>query len=101
MTVPKYVRDLMSRAKYNYSMNPANDSYAVGYTVDIAKRSHQQMIGTFREEISKLESFVKRNGGEMIVVSVPTVTKFKYMQYITVTIFDPVMKGIEPFITSK
>lgn len=42
MKVPKYVIDLMGRAKYNYDAYGKFDNYAVGYTIDIAKYSHYE-----------------------------------------------------------
>lgn len=107
MNIPKYVVDLMERAKYNYSRSN-NENYAVGYTIDIAKRTHYQNVDTFKEEIEKLIAWAKREykklGGDgefgevAYVLQIPKETKHKYMQYGTVTIFDPIMKHIEKYI---
>lgn len=78
MKIPKYVIDLMSRAKYNYTTSGNN--YAAGYTVDIAKYSHYETADTFRKEIDKLQNWVERQGGEMIIISLPTLTRHKFMQ---------------------
>lgn len=102
MNIPKYVVDLMKRAKYNYSSN--NENYAVGYTIDIAKRSHYQQIDTFKDEIEKLIAWAKSEGeyGEVAyVLQMPKNTTYKHMQYGTVTIFDPIMKRIEQYISES
>lgn len=97
MKTPKYVIDLMSRAKYNFTASGNN--YSVGYTIDIAKYSYYETAETFRKEIDRLKKWVERqNGGEMIIISYPTHTIHKTMQYATVTIFDPVMQHIEQYI---
>lgn len=97
MKIPKYVIDLMSRAKYNYTASGNN--YETGYTVDIKKYSYYETADTFAKEIDRLQKWVERqNGGEMIIISRPILTVHKTMQYATVTIFDPVMQHIEKYI---
>ncbi len=96
MNIPKYVIDLMSRAKYNYTSSGNN--YAAGYTVDIAKYSHYETADTFCKEIDRLQKWVERQSGEMIIISRPILTQHTFMQYATVTIFDPVMQKIEKYI---
>lgn len=99
MKIPKYVIDLMSRAKYNFTASGNN--YSVGYTIDIAKYSHYETADTFSKEIDRLQKWVERQGGEMIIISRPILTRHKIMQYSTVTIFDPVMQHIEKYITRE
>ena len=104
MKIPKYVVDLMSRSRYNYTSS--GDNYSPGYTIDIAKYSHYETTQTFRKEIERLVKRANRQGFAapdldiMIayILSVPNKTKHKSMQYATVTIFDPVMKHIEKYI---
>lgn len=99
MKIPKYEKELMSRARYNYDLSGNN--YAAGYTIDIAKYSHQQTADTFSAEIDRLQKWVERQqGGEMIIINRPILTRYKYMQYATVTIYDPVMKYIEKYIST-
>lgn len=99
MKIPKYVVDLMSRAKYSYHLCGKNENASVGYTVEIAKYSHYETVDTFRKEVYRLKKWVERqNGGEMIIINCPTHTVHKTMQYATVTIFDPVMQHIEKYI---
>lgn len=97
--IPKYVIELMSRAKYNYILCGKNDNAAAGYTIEIKKYSYYETADTFRKEINRLKKWVERQtGGEMIIISYPAHTVHKTMQYATVTIYDPVMKHIEQYI---
>ena len=96
MKIPKYVVELMQRAKYNF--DSFGNNYAIGYTIDIAKYSHYESADTFRTEIDRLKNWVEQQGGEMIIINCPILTQHKYMQYATVTIYDPVMKYIEKFM---
>ena len=100
MKIPKYVIELMQRAKYNF--DSFGNNYAAGYTIDIAKYSHYESADTFRAEIDRLKNWVERqNGGEMIIINRPIQTRHSQMQYATVTIFDPVIKYIEIYIPKK
>lgn len=99
MKIPQYIKELMSRAEYSYHLCGKNDNAAIGYTIEIAKYSHYETADTFRKEIDRLKKWIERQrGGEMIIISYPTHTVHKTMQYATVTIFDPVMKQLEPYI---
>lgn len=102
--IPKYIQEIMERAQYNFDNKNANP----GYTVDIIKRSHHEWVGTFRDEIDKLIKWVNKNCGYVNteefpcaeVLYMPKETRFKRMQYATVTIYDPVMKYLEKFINT-
>lgn len=104
MKIPKYVIDLMNRARYNYTAS--GDNYAAGYTIDIAKYSHYETAQAFRKEIERLVNWANRQGFAApdldimtaYILSVPNKTKHKSMQYATITIFDPLMKYIEKYI---
>lgn len=104
MKIPKYVVDLMSRARYNYTAS--GDNYSPGYTIDIAKYSHFETAQAFRKEIERLVKWANRQGFvapdldimTAYILSVPNKTKHKSMQYATVTIFDPIMQHIEKYI---
>lgn len=99
MKIPKYIIELMSRAKYSYHLCGKNDNAAAGYTIEIAKYSHYETADTFKKEIERLKKWVERQrGGECIVISIPKKTVHKTMQYAIVTIFDPVMQHIEQYI---
>jgi hypothetical protein len=88
----------MSRAKYNYSNRYSNNpNYAVGYTIEIHKRTAYAHVGTLKEEIEKLEKFVIKNNSELKVLYMPTETHYND-QHVTITIFDPIMKHLEQYI---
>lgn len=95
MNIPNYIKDLMKRAKYNYTLTGNN--YAVGYTIDISKKSEYQTADTFRAEIRRLENWAKRNNADCVVISAPILTRHTN-QTATVTIYDPVMKYLQKFI---
>ncbi len=95
MKIPNFVKDLLDRARYNYTLTGNN--YAVGYTVDISKRTEYQTADAFRAEIRRLENWVKRNNADCVVVSAPILTRYR-TQTATVTIYDPVMKHLQPLI---
>lgn len=83
-----------------------NPSYAVGYTIDIAKYSHYETAQAFRKEVERLINWANRQEGaaadldimNAYALSIPSETRHKSMQYATVTIFDPVMRHIEKYI---
>ena len=86
MKIPKYVVELMQRAKYNF--DSFGNNYAAGYTIDIAKYSHYESADTFRKEIDRLKNWVEQqDGGEMIIINCPILTRHTQMQYATVTIY--------------
>ncbi len=101
MKVPKYVVEIMSRAKFK-----TNGEYIPGYTIDIEKRTHYEYASTFREEIDRLVKWVNREykklSGDNETIAfinyVPQKTEYKYMQRATVTIYDPIMKYLEQYI---
>ena len=97
MTVPKYVAEIMSRAKYEFDCFKNHADYAAGYTIKIRKSSAYTKIDTFKAEIERLKKWVEKNNGELIVLDIPNKTHYAN-QVATVTIFDPVMKHIESYI---
>jgi hypothetical protein len=108
MKVPKYVTELMGRAKYNYDLY-GHKEYAVGYTIDIAKFSHYEYVDTLEKEINRLikwcnRQYEKSSDGwftdkkNAYILRLPQTTEYKFMQYATVTIYDPVMKYLEQYI---
>lgn len=98
--IPKYVQDIMSRAKYEYDFFKNHSEYAVGYTVRILKRTHQTQIDTFKSEIERLKKWVEKNNGEMVILDIPNKTHY-VRQYAIVTIYDPVMKYIEGYMEKE
>nr|DAS46926.1 MAG TPA: hypothetical protein [Caudoviricetes sp.] len=97
MTVPKYVIEMISRAKYEFDFFKNNAYYAAGYTIRIRKSTPYTKIDTFKSEIERLKKWVQKNNGEMRILDIPTETHY-VNQYAVVTIFDPVMKHIENYI---
>lgn len=115
MKVPKYVKELLERATYNYDALK-DENYSVGYTIDIKKRTHYQYISSFRAEIERLVVWVNKEFARRVnlcddkydespkcayIISIPTKTRHSYMQYATITIFDPVMKDLEKYINKE
>lgn len=98
MTVPKYIQDLMSRARYDY--NTEGPKYAVGYTIKIDKRTCYVKAKTHQDEIEKLANWVRRHGGKIVVHEVPYYTRIDWQPAI-VTIYDPIMQHLEKYIPSK
>jgi hypothetical protein len=98
MQIPKYIIELMERSKYNYSNRYSNNpDYAVGYTIEIHKRTYYSRVETLKEEIEKLEKFVIKNNSELKILYMPTETHYND-QHATITIFDPIMKHLEQYI---
>lgn len=105
--VPKYIKDLMARASFQFSQSFAEP----GYTIAIGKRTDYTQIQTLKEEIEQLSKWVhkecRRRGMDkagadstIIVHSIPHITLY-CPQYAFVTIFDPIMQSLEPFIPKK
>lgn len=97
MNIPKYVIELLGMAEYTYDFNQANPNCAAGYTIRIHKYGHYQKINTLLAEVERLCKWVERNNSECHIITAPTRTQHSD-QYITVTIFDPIMKHIEKYI---
>ena len=97
MKIPKYVVEMMNRAKYEFDSFKNNVDYAAGYTIKIRKPTAYTKIDTFKTEIERLKKWVEKNNGEMIILDIPNKTHY-VNQVATVTIFDPVMKYIESYI---
>lgn len=105
MKVPMYVVDLAKRAKYNFDSE--SKDYAVGYTVNIYKKSPYQKIDTFRAEIQRFVDWANREMsrkacGEPIpeavcVLQIPSATTYG-TQYAVVNVFDPIMLDFERYI---
>jgi hypothetical protein len=98
MNIPKYILGLLERSKYTYKDGYAkNEYYAVGYTIEIHKRTYYSRVETLKEEIEKLEKFVTKNNSELKILYIPTETHYND-QYAVITIFDPIMKQLEQYI---
>ena len=97
MKIPKYVIEMMKRARYEFDFFKNYNDYAAGYTIKIKKSTPYTMVETFNVEIERLKKWVEKNHGEMIVLDFPSKTHY-VNQSATVTIFDPVMQHIEQYI---
>ena len=106
MKVPKYIQDMMRRSKYIYGRGDP------GYTIEIEKATCYTTIHTFIKEIGKLEKWVNRQMPKpmeeeidfyvptIIIDEMPKETRHD-MQSAVVTIYDPVMKYLEPYIGNE
>lgn len=98
MIIPKYVQELMSRARFVLGAMDA------GYTIRIYKSTPYSNISTLKGEVKRLQRWVERMmpkddlGVPTIVINkIPTKTHY-CDQYAVVTIFDPIMQKIEKYI---
>jgi hypothetical protein len=98
MEIPKYIIELLERSKYSYDKSLSkNEDYAVGYTIEIHKRTEYAYVSTLNEEIEKLQKFVIKNNSDCKILSIPKETHYND-QYAVITIFDPIMKHLEQYI---
>ena len=101
MKIPKYIIETLARAKYSYD----KDSIC-GYTIAIEKRTPYTDCFTLRDEAKRIVKWANREYQKLskdtteiaTVNSYPVKTSYKYKQYATVTIFDPIMKHLEKYI---
>ena len=101
--IPKYIKDILSRSKYEFDYCTKDKHYAPGYTIRIRKRTTQTLIPTHEKQVKRFQLWVqkqyqKRYGGGNEPIShllyIPTETHYRD-QYAIVTVYDPVMKDIE------
>lgn len=95
MKVPKYVQDMMSRARFD--LDYFNEKSNPGYTIVIRKATAYTKVDTFRAELDRLVAWAARNYAEAEVLETPSRTHY-CNQVALVTITDPVMKYLEAFI---
>ena len=101
MVVPKYVQEILSRAKFAIGYGEA------GYTIEIDKATHYTYADTLRKEIERLQRWVVRNMPKddlgvptMIINRIPKKTHY-CRQFAVVTIYDPIMQRIEKYIKGE
>ena len=99
MIIPKYVQELMERARYEYDRCTENENYGVGYTVAIRKATPYAQAWTLRKEAERLCKWANRAAGVEVahILYIPKQTHY-HEQSAVVTIFDPEMKHIEQFM---
>jgi len=99
MNIPKYVQEIASRSRYDFDVCRNHSLYAPGYTIEIAKATHYTYAATLCDEVTRLICWANRMSGEGTAMLLKTPSKTTLnMQYAYVTIFDPVMQRIEPFL---
>ena len=104
MNIPKYVRELMSRSQFDLD-HPRG---VPGYTIKIRKATPYTKAYTLKAEVERLVAWANREApvppewesDTAVIVSVPKATHHRD-QYAVVTIYDPVMKGLEKYIDEK
>ena len=99
--MPKYVKEMMSRASFCFTQ-----SFAIpGYTISIRKSTEYTSCQTLKQEVERLAKWVRKEcnrrkldfGMTMVVNSIPESTHY-CKQYAYVTIYDPIMMDLEKFI---
>lgn len=97
--IPKFVRELLSRAEYAYS--PDSEP---GYSLKIHKRSIYANVSSLKKEVERFCAWADRNTPEglnkSVILCVPKQNHYTD-QIAIVTVYDPVMKKIEEFIKEK
>ena len=97
--IPKYVRELLSRAEYAYS--PESEP---GYSLKIHKRTKYANVSSLKKEVERFCAWADRNTPEgldkSVILCVP-IKSYYSDQIAIVTVYDPVMRQIEKFIIDK
>lgn len=104
MTIPKYVVEILERAKYSFDKYDKNN--IPGYTIKIEKRTEYSHIHTLMDDAFRLIKWANLKYQKLskddtliaFVVDCPSETHYR-KQYATITIFDPIMKYIEKYIS--
>lgn len=100
MVIPKYIQEMMSRAAFDRVYLYGGDP---GYTIKIRKASTQTYARTLEAECNRLVAWANRScptPGTAVMLHCPTVTRY-HKQAAFVTIYDPVMKALEPYIADN
>lgn len=104
MQIPKYIKDILSRSHFDTKM-PFSEP---GYTLAVNKRTKWTTAASLGEDTNKLCAWARREFAKIgvpqeslseyvLIHEVPTETH-KCNQFAYITIFDPVMKGIEELV---
>ena len=98
--IPKYVKEMMQRSRYEFDSCTKSEQYAAGYTIRVRKATAYTNISTLRAEVERLCKWANRVSGceTAFVLDMPTKTHH-CQQSAVLTIFDPVMQRIEKYIT--
>ena len=98
MKIPKYVKEILERSEYNFTMTN-NENYGAGYSIKIVKSTAYTRIDTFRKELERLVNWANRQAKIecAYILYIPKNTHYT-KQFGIITIFDPVMQKIEQYI---
>lgn len=98
MEIPKYIKEILKRSEYNFSMIK-NENYGVGYTIKVAKNTAYTHIHTFKKELERMVNWANKQTKNKCayILYIPENTHYTE-QFAIVTIFDPVMQKIEQYI---
>lgn len=102
--IPKYIKEILERAQFSYE----KDSIP-GYTIKIEKKTPYTLATTLRDEAKKLVEWANReykriSNDETEIATLNGYdwkTSYKYKQYATVTIYDPIIRKIEKYIKEE
>ena len=94
--IPKYIKDILSRSKYEFDYCTKDKHYAPGYTIRIRKRTTQTLIPTHEKQVKRFQLWVQKQYQKRYGGGNEPITETHYRdQYAIVTVYDPVMKDIE------
>ena len=102
--IPKYIKEILERAQFSYEKDRIP-----GYTIKIEKKTPYTLATTLRDEAKKLVEWANReykriSNDETEIATLNGYdwkTSYKYKQYATVTIYDPIMRKIEKYIKEE
>ena len=99
MTIPKYVKETLSRSCYEFDHCTKHPDYSGGYTIRVKKSTPYTYADTLRAEVEKLCAWANRQACEGTACILYTPDKTHHAdQFAVVTIFDPIMQKIEHYI---
>ena len=98
MKIPKYVQEMVADARFDRSFR--NPSSNPGYTIIIPKRTYMQRASTFRKDLERLVAWATREHADAEILECPANTRY-VRQVALVTITDPVMKYLEPYMIGE
>ena len=97
MYIPKYIKNILSRSKYE----TAHPDYEPGYTLRIYKATEYTSIESLHIECERFVAFARRHGAtESAILEAPDQTHYCKHSAL-VNIYDPVMVKLEPFIPKE
>lgn len=97
--VPQYIREILSRAGYEFDYLTTHPEFKQGFTLHIRKRTPYTSVRAFRREVEDFCYWADRTAHAPVsrIVHIPD-TMRPCDQFAYVTILDPVMLQIEDYI---